>query len=190
MVKVFPEDSGPYAIWLAATCAHAKIPSPDLQDVIRRFQSSKGDSATFNALKSILDLHASGQRTCFSSETLETLIKTLAESSALAKAYRNKIYHLYAFFYANEKRYAEAIHKADQSLSLSPNNIHLQFQRLLWLQAEDRYTEALESIKKMQVNLNLFSSPLYAEDLKRGEQLIQQKIWEIQQEQNDHSRAN
>ncbi|MCK5522434.1 MAG: hypothetical protein KAI83_04795 [Thiomargarita sp.] len=172
MVTAFPEDSGPYAIWLhAATCVSANIPLPDMQKVIQRFKTSKGDNATFNALKSILDLHAKEQCTHLNPKTINTLLKTAVESSMLATTYRDKFYLLYAIFYSIKGQYNDAIDMADKSLSLAPNR-NLQFQRILWLQMEDRYVEALEEIAKIRANLNLLSDVVYLEDLKRGEKII------------------
>jgi hypothetical protein len=184
MVTAFPEDSGPYAIWLGATCVSANIPLPDMQKVIQRFKTSKGDSATFNSLKSILDLQAKKQCTHLSSKTINTLLKTAVESSTLATTYKDEFYHLYAIFYGINGQYNDAIDMADKSLSLAPNR-NLQFQRILWLQMEDRYVEALEEIAKIRANLNLLSDVVYLEDLKRGEKIIRQKILEDQQQQND-----
>lgn len=190
MVKVFPEDSGPYAIWLASACTNTHLPLPPLQQVVHRFQSSKGDSVTFESLKGILDQHAFNQCTRLSSETIETLIKTLVESPALAAAYQSKAYHLYAIFYAHETRYADAIRMANQSLSLSPNNRDLQFQQLVWLQTENRYVEALEVLTQIKANLTPLSQPFYAADLEKGERLIKQQIPKIQQPENGNHKSN
>jgi len=182
MVKVFPEDSGPYAIWLNSSCINTDIPSPNMQSMIHRFQSSKGDNATISALKYIIEEQSKGQCTSLSRETINTLLKTLAESSALV--HKNEIYHLYALFYGNEGNYGDAIKMADKSLSLG-NNKHLRLQRLIWLQLEGRYAEALEAIRQIRASLNLLSSFLYLEELNKGEKFIQ-KLLEIQQHDNSN----
>jgi len=175
MVEAFPEDSGPYAIWLGGSCYNSKIPLPEIEKVIRRFRSSKGDIATLNALQSVIKLKAAGACAHLSSETIETLFKTLAENTVFTVFYRDELYHLYAAFYANEKRYGDAIRMADKSLSLA-SNIHLGLQRLIWLQLEGRDREALDGIVKMRADLNVSERYLYLEDLNKGEKLIQERL--------------
>ena len=118
-----------------------------------------------------------------SRETINTLLKTLAESSVLI--HKSEIYHLYALFYGNGENYGDAIKMADKSLSLG-NNRHLRLQRLIWLQLEGRYAKALEAIRQIRASLNIPSSFLYLEELNKGEKFIQ-KLLEIQQQQNDNS---
>lgn len=180
MVNVFPKDSGPYALWLGATCGKLNLPLPDMEQVIQRFQSTPGDTATFNILQSIIDLQAAGHCSQLSFETVNMLLQTMTKNSSITNYYKSELYRLYARFYSNQKRYADAIRMADNSLSLSPDR-NLRFQKLIWLQAEGRYREALAEIAKIRAGLNLFSSGLYAEELNRGERFIQQKIQEIEQ---------
>jgi len=175
MVETFSEDSGPYALWLAASCYNSNIPLPEIQPVIHRFRTSKGDNATINGLIFVIEQKASGLCAHVSSETLDTLFEALAENKVLENFYRDDIYYLYAKFYANEKRYGDAISMADKSLFLAPN-LQLQLQRLSWLQLAGRDREALDDIVKMRADLNLFSRYLYLEDLNKGEKLIQERL--------------
>jgi hypothetical protein len=185
MVKAFPEDSGPYAIWLGASCYNSKIPLPDIEKVIHRFRTSKGDIATINGLELVVRLQGSGKCARLSSETLDIFLKTLIENSVFIRAYRNELYHLYALFYQHEKRYDDAIRMADESLSLS-SNIPLRLNRMIWLQLVGRDREVLDDIVKLRAQLNPIEKTLYLEDLNIGEKLIQKKL-DIQAEQNNNS---
>jgi len=175
MVEAFPEDSGPYAIWLGGSCYNNKIPLPEIEKVIRSFQNSKGDIATINGLQSALHIKAAGACAHLGSETIDTLFKTLIENPVFIASYKDEIYHLYARFYGDEKRYDDAIRMADKSLSLVPN-LHLQLQRLIWLQLAGRDREALEGIAKTRADLNVSERYLYLENLNEGEKLIRGRL--------------
>ncbi len=125
-------------------------------------------------LDSLLEQYALGQCTRLKTETIETILNTLTENENILNSYKDKLYRLYARFYSLQGRFAEAIDMADKSLSISPNSKHFQFQRIIWLQREKRYAEALEEIAKIRANLNLFSDVVYLEDLKRGEKIIRE----------------
>ena len=183
MVKAFPEDSGPYILWLSGTCFNQKMSLPDdIQDVIRHLSTTKADNAMINGLNSLIEQYALGQCTRLKTETIETVLNTLTENENILSSYKNYLYRLHARFYSLQGRFADAIDMADKSLSLSPNNKHFQLQRLVWLQIEGRYVEALEEIAKIRANLNIVSDVIYLDDLKLGEKIIREKIRENQQE--------
>jgi hypothetical protein len=180
MIKSFPNEASAYAFWLGASCFYSKMPLPDIEVVKRRFQLTKGKASTFEALKVILDEQAAGK--C-NHVKMKPLLEALLKNPVLLSGHKYKIYHLYAFLYANEKRYSDAIRMLDKSLSFSPNNRDLRMQKLIFLQIEERYAEALDEITKIRAHLNPIERKVYLEDLKKGEILIKQLI----EQQNDSS---
>jgi tetratricopeptide (TPR) repeat protein len=191
MVEAFPEDSGPYVLWLSASCHYSDIALPDdMSEVMRHLSTTKGDNATIASLNAILKQYELDQCTQLKTETIETLLKTLANNKNILNTYKKYLYQLYARFYGFQDRFAEAIRMADNSLALSANNKHLRLQRLVWLQIEGRHTDALDEIAKIRANLNLVSNRIYLEDLNRIEKATRKRILEIQQEQNDNHTSN
>ncbi len=191
MVKVFPEDSGPYVLWLSGTCLNQEMPLPDnIPEVMRHLSTTTGDNAMISGLDALMEQYRLGQCTRLKTETIEVLLKTLTDNKNILNSYKKSLYQLYARFYSFQGRFAEAIRMADKSLAFSANNKHLRLQRLVWLQIEGRYAEALEEIAKIRDHLNLVSDLVYLEDLNRVEKAIQKRILEIQQKQNDNHTSN
>jgi len=190
MVKAFPEDSGPYVLWLSGTCLSQDMPLPNIPEVMRHLSTTKGDNAMINGLNTLVEQYGTGDCTRLKADTIETVLKTLTENKKILNNYQKSLYQLYARFYSFQKRYAEAIVMADKSLSLSPNNKHLRFQRGVWLLIMGRYADALDEIAQIRANLNIVSDIVYLEQLNRLEKVIQKKILEIQQKQNDNHLSN
>ncbi len=182
MIQTFPNEGSAYAFWLGASCFYHNIPLPDIEAVKRRFRLTKGKVSTLEALKVILDEQASGK--C-KHVKIPPLLQALLESPVLLKENKYKIYHLYAFYYVNEKRYSDAIRMLDKSLSFNPNNRNVRMQKLLYLQIEGRYTEALEEIAKIRANLNPVSSLVYLENLNKGEKIIRKLLKEQQHDSSN-----
>lgn len=190
MVKVFPEDSGPYILWLSGTCLNQDMPLPNIPEVMRHLSTTQGDNAMINGLNTLVEQYGSGHCTRLKAETIEIVLKTLTENQKILNNYRKSLYQLYARFYSFQKRYAEAIQMADKSLSLFPNNKHLRLQLIVWQLMMGRYAEALDEIAQIRANLNIVSDIIYLEQLNRLEKVTQKKILEIQQKQNDNHTSN
>jgi tetratricopeptide (TPR) repeat protein len=181
MIDNFPNEASAYVFWLGASCFYENIPMPDIEVVKNRLKLTKGKVSTFEALKVVMDEQTSGK--CAHIK-MKPLLDALLENPVLRERHIYKVYYLYAFYYANKKRFSDAIQMANKSLSFKSNNNNLRMQKLIWLQMEKRYTEALDEIAKIRANLNSISNIVYLEDLKKGEIIIQKLLKE---QQNDSS---
>ncbi len=173
MLKVFPDDGGPHAFWLAASCFYPEIPRPDIQAALENFGRVRGEEALINGLKVFLEYYHEGQCPAYyDTETVENLLRALVYNPNLHRKFRHSAYNLYGLFLARQERYREAIDMADQSLALK-QEIAMKMQRLVWLIGKGDIAEALSYIKRIRAELSPLQQQWYAEDLDRLENNLQ-----------------
>ena len=182
MIKVFPQDSSPYLLWLATVCLNEQVKLPNIEQVIDHLKTSKIDIATPSALTTIATQYAEGQCHRFSANTIHRLFKVVLNNPT-SVFYEGHIYLRYGYLYASEQNYDKAALMAKKAL-LKNNSPHIKIQHIFWLIKANRFEEALFSIKQMRDELNTLSSLLYANELDVFERLaikLQKIFQEIEQ---------
>lgn len=178
MVKVFPKDSSPYLLWLAAVCADDEITLPNIEQVVHHLKTSRIDIATPSALKFMVNHHIDGKCKRLSSDTLHRLFKVVLNNPT-SVFYEVPIYFRYGELYASEQNYDKAVLMLEQVLTRK-NIPQVKMQRIFWLIKANRFEKALTAIKQMRGELTKLSSHFYANDLNHFEHLAikLQKIFE------------
>jgi hypothetical protein len=159
MTQAFPEDIGPYILWLSLSCK-AQITTPDKPQLLHQFQTGKLDTATISSLNFILEERTKGH--CqLDSNTLDELFNSLIHNPhPHTNFYLNYLYRLYAIFQAQERHYVQAVQTAEQSLALM-DQPQLRFHQVEWLIAANHLEEAQTYLHKIRKTLNPLTALLY-----------------------------
>lgn len=166
MVKAFPEDTGPYMLWLSLVCRQPQTPLPDLQLMLHRFRHGIIDSAAISGLNDILLKRQAGE--CYIDTAL--LRYTFSELTQNPRALP-ELYQLYAMFLAQEKRYDTAILKLDE-MPILKKDINVRLLRLRWLISAGRWQEALAYLQEIRAGLSPLEQRLYTTELDQLEKQI------------------
>jgi tetratricopeptide (TPR) repeat protein len=158
MTQAFPEDTGPYILWLSLSCK-AHITLPDKSHLLHQLQTGNLDTATITGLDFILIEKAKG-RCDLESNTLEELFDTLIHNPHTT-TYLTHLYRLYAIFQAQEQHYIQAVQSAEQSLTLM-DQPQLRLKQVEWLIAANHLEEAQTYLHKTRTTLNPLTALLYA----------------------------
>jgi len=181
MVKVFPENTGPYALWLALACQYKdEADSPNMDKLIKNFKTQATDTATVVSLRIILKKSMAG-RCNLTHDTIITLLDALTEINP-DNAYKRHFYYDYAMFYAMQGRYGLALEKLEKA----GDTPQIRMERIAWLVVEKRWEEALFHLDKARKEMNPVSLGLYLQDLDDFEALIHKRMnQEISDKENE-----
>jgi tetratricopeptide (TPR) repeat protein len=170
MVDNFPQDIGPYVLWLNLACLYRqRVKLPDLSVMIQRFQTAKLDVGAVVGLRFLMEGYAKGEcRT--DAPTLELMLETLLHNPT-PTFYEADLYFIYASFYGIERRYSEAVLKSDQGLMLKYEP-HIRMRQIAWLIMDRQLDNALIYVKKARTEFNFFATRLYHQHLDFLEQEI------------------
>jgi len=169
MLQEFPEKSAPYLYWLNLACLSEQIKMPHLPPIIKHFQTSQYDQIVPELLRLLVKRRTSPH--CqLSSETLDKMFNALImnKNNALYQAY---LYHYYALFHADEKRYELAAHNAIQALALK-DSLRLRLKLINWLTLAHQFDAAREAAQALRQEMNPIKVHLYEKDI----QLLEAKI--------------
>jgi len=166
MIEAFPEDTGPYMLWLSLSCRQPQITPPDLQLMLQRFRSGIVDTAAISSLNDMILKRQTGL--CrVDSTTLQLVFSALAENPRVLP----ELYQLYAMFLAQEGRFNEAIVQLDK-MFVFKQETSVRLLRLRWLVSAGRWQEAFAYVQEIRAKLSPLEHRLYAGELDQWEKQI------------------
>jgi len=165
MLHNFPQDTGPYALWLSVACFDSQVDLPEKQTMLQHFATAKGDIGAISGFRVLLEEHLDkGCDPQFPVELIGESLEKITQNPDLYPHYKADFYNLYARFIASQREYNKAIETADKSLQME-SNINIKMFRLNWLIQADRLPEAMAYISQLRKEFNLVTLSLYTKHL-------------------------
>ncbi len=164
MTQSFPNDTGPYMLWLHLACKHSEVTPPNVSQLLDHFQIAKLDTAVVSSLNILIN--DGDYRLCptlLDSQTLDQLFQTLIKNPH-ADFYLSYLYHLHAIFHAHQQHYAQAVQAASESLA-KRDQPELRVWQIEWLMADNRLQDAQTAIQTLRSHLNPLTAKLYTNRL-------------------------
>ncbi len=168
MAEQFPNSTGPYLLWLLASCQNSQVPVPDLAKVWPVMGSQISDAGSISALNEMVS--AIGEDECaLSAEVTDRLFHLLYHNpnNRYLQVYITK---LYARYFAFKQDYTQALRVTDGLAG----DIHFRMERVVWLVFGGRMQEAQTEIQTLQAQLTPVTAPLYAHKLENTATFVRQ----------------
>lgn len=160
MVQRFPQDAGPYIIWLTSTCQHPQMTAPQLQQLWPKLENTQVDTATISSLMSLLTTHC----TALSPQQLAQMLKLLIQRSQHQPYYLAYLYYLKALLAAQQQQFTTAITQIEQALALKELPV-FRFKKLSWLIQAEQLPAAVAYLQQTQQHWSVLRRYLYAKEL-------------------------
>jgi hypothetical protein len=172
----YPEDIGPYLIWLRMACRHKGLFPPEFGPAVEQLRAGTSDPMTSQGIGELADSYLRGECAYLSATAMEALLTGLLENPRLSPIDRYVAYLKYAQFLGSRKRFDEAIAAADQALyprsgppAKLPGQTQAKLARLSWLMESQRLAEALAYIRQLREELSALEYYLHAGQLDKIE---------------------
>jgi len=175
LAQTFPETTGPYLLWISASCKPKLLALPDMALVWPILATKHADIGSVSALNTLVN--EMNKQECELPVDLVLKIFSVLQSNPNLRNFGDTITKLYAQFLAGQKRYGEALMLTDNLAADIPYRI----ERIVWMIFAGALDTALTEIEQLRAQLTPLTEPLYRKQLDQSAALAHQLLEQLQQ---------